>query len=590
MLDLEILNSEQRKAVESDSNTILCLAGAGSGKTRVLTYRIAQRVLDRIGPSNIVAITFTRLATKEMKERLTKLLDEEQTKALTVNTFHSFCLRWLKKYPHLIERNEDFSIYDQRDKEDVLKAIISDQYFKTTVNKVLKNHELPPESLVWQEYQYKLHKFNAIDIEMIQPLFLSILENPFVRAEIRNRYNYYFVDEFQDTDDIQLKILQRLNPDHLFVVGDDFQSIYKFRGAQVENILRFPKLYPDCETVVLERNYRSSKQIVDAANKLIKQNISQTEKKLETDKEGDFVSYITCLDQDDEVKEIAKLIKKLDKDFKDYAILCRTNKYAQSIYDRLEAQIIPCDLVTKQNDIFNTYDIRKVIAFIELAMNPKDEKKLMDTINFPVMNISNLDLKKCLILARKEEKELFDVLPEKCKERVLRFQKEAQECSCMSDFFWLSVEILDLENYYSKRDLIGKWNDLYEAQEKITQWEQVQYEMGESTGYNAFVRWLKIRDIQENMVKEEKNAVKVMTVHASKGLEFPVVFVPGLYEDHFPIKKADDMEEERRLFYVAITRAQEVLFLLYPKQIFYYGKQLNTDRSRFITEVNNTSF
>jgi DNA helicase-2/ATP-dependent DNA helicase PcrA len=496
----------------------------------------------------------------------------------------------LKRFSESIDRDENFSIYDQRDKEDILTAIIEELGYKTTVKKVLSNRESLPEKYIWDEYMFRLNRYNAIDIDMIQPMFFEILHNPAVLQYLQSQYHYYFVDEFQDTDKTQMDILRKLDPENLFVVGDDYQSIYRFRGACVENILEFPNIYPGSETIILNRNYRSTKNIVNAANNVISNNVSQIKKDLVTEREGSSVEIAELPDVDSEFDWIAKNISETGAENKDYAILCRTNRYALAACDYLKSRLIPAKVLTNKDSIFDMPDIKKIISFIEVAVNPLDEKKILDTVQFPYKTISDTGLKKIVLKSKTLSRSLYEIIGEFYTSKITKFIESAKKLSTMKEFFMLAVETLELESFYEKRDLTGRIGDIHKAFLTFEIWERVQHSLSEPTDFSAFIKWLKLKDIQENFVQEEMNVVKILTVHGAKGLEFPIVFVPGLYEGHFPISNNDDMEEERRLFYVAITRAKDKLFLSYPQGTTsiispYSGKYTPVKPSKFIFET-----
>jgi DNA helicase-2/ATP-dependent DNA helicase PcrA len=600
---LQGLNDQQLQAVTSDSPNILCLAGAGSGKTRVLTHRIAHLNMDkRFGTSNMLALTFTRLAAKEMKERVFVLIGEHEGKKLTIGTFHSFCVQVLREWGHLVGIEPNFTIYDEEDREEIVKSIIRDLgYKKVKVQDVLYSLQDPPEDSpterVVDEYMYRLAQNNAVDLDGLLVHTKEVLSFHPAQWDLTNRYRYVFVDEFQDTNDVQFEIIQRLSPDMLFLVGDDFQSIYGWRGANVENIIRIPIQFPAFEVVKLERNYRSTKHIVKAANSLITHNQKQTEKKLISDREGDRISYNCYLDDAGEAQVIASII--LDsvrgRSWSDYAVLARTNNQIKKVKDVFDYFGIPAQVVNNQGDVFKKHDIRKLLTFIEAAVNPQDNISFLKIINFPYPRLTDLELSKMEFSSLNSEKTLFEESQEIDVPALQAFRNTLDalkslidESDTALDVIRGSIDLIGLKDFYVSKGVNNRLGDIDVLFYQVEKWQSVQETLGESININSFLKWLRTKDIQERLVQEEVNAVKLMTVHASKGLEFPVVFVIGLNQNTFPSHRAEDLEEERRLFYVAITRAKEQLYLSRPerKPLFPGGPMVEQIQSQFIGELN----
>jgi len=601
---LDGLNEQQLQAVTSDSSTILNLAGAGSGKTRVLTHRITHLHQEkRVGTSNILAITFTRLAAKEMKERTMKLVGKSEGYKLTIGTFHSFCVRVLKEWGHLVSLEKNFTIYTEDDRRAIIQSCIDELGYKVKLQDVMDNLYVvsPDDSQVAKvaaEYRYRLVRNNALDLDGLLVYLRVVLTFPQAQAELQNRYRYVFVDEFQDTNDIQLEIISLLNPDNLFVVGDDFQSIYGFRGSNVRNIIEFPNKYPGCEVVKLERNYRSTKQIVSAADSLIKHNLSQTEKALITDRDGADIRYTVMPDDGIEAMNVADMISaefKLTETWSGIAVLARTNRQLQKVKDALDQRDIPSLIVSSQDDVFKKHDIRMIIAFIEAAINPLDDMNIRKVINFPEARVTDLDIQKLELVALELGQSLSDVMfigTEKERDflKLLRLTRESsEEHETALEVIEEAIHQLDLRFYYYNEGLNNRAEDLATMFIEVERWQNVQESLGEPNGIYSFLKWLRMKDIQEKLVQEkEKDAVKLMTVHASKGLEFPVVFVIGMNQGVFPSKRTEDIEEERRLFYVAITRAKDRLYLTRPEYRTAYqgGPMVLQAESQFIREIN----
>lgn len=598
------LNNAQLQAVTSKSKYILCLAGAGTGKTKTLTTRIAYLNQERISCDNMLALTFTRAAGKEMKERVIHLVGEAEGKKLFCNTFHAFCVKVLKEYGGYLDYDPDFTIYDQEDRDSILQSIISEFKFKITLKKVLSVFENKTEALtskeitdaaqIHSEYLYRLMKNNAIDLDMLLTETLAILQGHRPAFEdYHNRYEYVFVDEFQDTNDVQMDIIKALNPKNLFVVGDDFQSIYGWRGARIEYILNFDKEYPGCEVIKLEENYRSTKPIVDSANALIKHNEHQTEKVLRTAKPGDkiiFNHYPTetaeikgiCLEIDAETSNIPDNYM-----YKDHAILARTNKQLAAMAEGLKYYNIPYHLISGNEDPFKVKDVRLLLNMIELALNPKDDALFKKVINFPEKRISDGEFDKLEQHAIDEELHFMEI-PHSFE--LIKFKADLKSALDIEGYagevflsfhghFWIN-------EYYTQHARPGTHEAFVKAIEAIGKWQQTQEELGEDKSIQAFLKWLHIKDIQDKLM-EEKDAVKLMTVHASKGLEFKNVFIIGMNDGVFPSDKTKDMEEERRLFYVAVTRAKEHLHISRATEVTppWGYKTLKTLPSKFIGEL-----
>ena len=600
---LDGLNERQLQAVVSDNPIILNLAGAGSGKTRVLTHRIAHLHQERrVGTSNILAITFTRLAAKEMKERAMKLVGANEGKKLTIGTFHSFCVRVLKEWGHLVDLEKNFTIYTEDDRRAIIQSCIDELGYKVKLQDVLDNlYVIFPDdstvSKVASEYYYRLKRNNAVDLDGLLFFAKEVLAFSAAQAELQNRYRFVFVDEFQDTNDIQLEIIQLLNPYNLFVVGDDFQSIYQFRGANVQNIIDFPNKYPRCEVVKLERNYRSTKQIVSAANTLIKHNVSQTEKALIADRDGADIVYTVRPDDDAEARHVAAAIgaeSKLTETWSDVAVLARTNRQLHKVKEALDRWDIPSLIVSSQDDVFKKDDIRKIIAFIEAAINPQDDINLRKVINFPEARFTDLDIQNLELKALNIGQSLSEVMQigtvkERLFYQLLESAKESsEERETALEVIEEAIHQLDLRYHYYNEGLNNRAEDLVTMFVEVDRWQKVQNVLGEPSGIFSFLKWLRMKDIQEKLVQEKVDVVKLMTVHASKGLEFPVVFVIGMNQGVFPSKRTEDMEEERRLFYVAITRAKDRLYLTRPENRVAYpgGPMAFQVESQFIREIN----
>ncbi len=597
---LKGLNESQYKAVVSDSDVILCLAGAGTGKTRVLTSRIAHLHHEhRVGTSNMLALTFTRLAGKEMKERIMGLIGEAEGKKLFCNTFHAFCVQVLKEYGHRIGLDSNFMIYDQSDRDSIIKRIISEFHYDTSVNKVLKEAQRPSETDnvekdVLEELSYRMRENNAVDLDGLLNRTEQLL-NEFidVRDYYKDQYKYVFVDEFQDTSEVQLNIIKLMDPDHLFVVGDDFQAIYGWRGAEVKNIVEFPNHFPTCETIKLTRNYRSTVPIVEASNSLIKHNNNQTNKELVTDVSGTSISFYEYDSEEDEAMETFLQIKDSDvESYSDIAILARTNRLINNMANHLKENGIPCVVLSTNNDPLKESVVQTVIGFIELAVNEKDSWRIKKLVNFPENRLRAMQLEEIELNTVMRDQTYLEALEEyQEKEPKLKsfFNVLSKLRSQIGNLdahtaFRATVHTLGLIPLYQRLGLDNRVQALAIARDTIERWCQIQRSLGDSDRPDAFLRYLVTKDIQEKMM-EDIDAVKLMTIHGSKGLEFEKVFVIGVNEEVFPNLRGD-IEEERRLMYVASTRAKSELIISRP--IFtknYGGNEEMKQRSRFINEL-----
>lgn len=596
---LDGLNQNQLQAVTSKSKTILCLAGAGSGKTTVLTRRIAHLFDNRIGTSNMLALTFTRLAGKEMKERVISLIGEQEGKKLFCNTFHAFAVQVLKEWGHLIGIEKNFTIYDQEDRTSILEVIIKELGNRTTLKKVIAEFDSFPdekseEYRVIDEYLWRLRQNNAVDLDrLIHKVVELWCFKPEALTYYQHMYTHVFVDEFQDSNDEQMKIIQMLAPENLFVVGDDFQAIYGWRGAKVEYILDFPNQYPDCEVVKLEDNYRSTSQIVTAANNLISFNEYQSEKKLIAHKEGPQITVFTTGDERIEYEEVCNRITNLHAsgmEYKDIAVLSRTNMQLARMQSLLEQNGVP-NVALGRNDIMKNRDIRSIVAWLEVIFNQKDGVALKRALAYPEPFLSENELNLLKLEAAKTEKtelETLKILDFKMAKKFfnigsLIYEKHYNGTN-ISELVQYTADILGVLKEYEEKGLQNRLQSLREGIEYIKAWEESKRSLGEDHSVMAFLKWLKYRDIQEKLV-EEKDAVKLMTMHGAKGLEFPVVFLIGLVEDTFPSRRGD-IEEERRLAYVGVTRAKEQLFLSHSlvKQQ-WNGSLVQAVKSRFLDEL-----
>jgi len=606
VLLLNGLNESQRAAVTSSAPVILTLAGAGSGKTTVLTRRVAYLHQEkRIGTSNMLCLTFTRLAGKEMKERVMKLVGEREGKKLFCNTFHSFAVSVLREWGHKLGIEPSFTIYDEEDQTAIIKTIINEQKRKCKPEEVKHDLQLLEGSegdfcsseseQVAREYAFRLKQNNAVNLNSLILLVVMLWRQADISSYYRSQYPYVFVDEFQDTSADQMEMIKLLNPDNLFVVGDDFQAIYGWREARIEYILNFPGLYPDCEVIKLEDNYRSTHSIVEAANNLISHNQHQTKKKLVAHKEGPEINITENFDDEyDEAKYVIDRIAELQKSgfpLQEIAVLARTNNQIDRIKNIMDEKKIPALRVSGSGDPFKKRDVRLMLAWLDFYNNRRDNNTLRKILNFPKPYFSPLELKKLELTAMKKDLSLLDAIESS---ENTDFSKDlaeldnriaADQAYKPSECLKSLVRALKLEEIYSQKGLENRRMEVERAYSYMLSWEGSTEALGEHNGLSAFLKWLRYKDIQEKLIWEQ-NTVRLMTVHAAKGLEFSTVFVIGMVQDIFPSKRTEDFEEERRLFYVACTRAKENLNLLCSKTVeSWSGEQKPAVASQFLQEL-----
>jgi DNA helicase II / ATP-dependent DNA helicase PcrA len=595
---LHELNDEQRQAAVSESKNILCLAGAGTGKTKTLVSRIAHLNDNRVGPSNMLALTFTRLAGAEMKERLEKLIGEEKTKELFCNTFHSFCVNVLREFGYKVGLDSNFMIYDQADRDSLIKTIIDEFCYRTTVNKVLdaiysEVSETSEEVAVLKELHFRMNSNNAIDLdgllEMVKQLFIHYSD---VTEHYRKQYKYVFVDEYQDTSDTQKEIIQLLDPEHLFVVGDDFQAIYGWRGAEVENILNFDKEFENVETVKLTKNYRSTKPIIDAANRLIKFNVNQTDKELETSLEGVEVTIEHYENMREEADAIVEKIAQA-KSFSDIAILARTNAQIEQMERALRENNIPTLVLSNKGDPLKDQDTQMLLGFMEIVINQKESWKIKRLVNYPETRLGILQLEEVELYRIERDCTYLEALQAKQKDypKLQSFFNIINKLKSLNLYqmdamtaFRAIVHTVGIIPMYQEKGLNNRVERLAMARDRIGRWIKQQERLGDKPSPENFLRWMVTRDIQEKLM-DDRDAVRLMTVHGSKGLEFETVYIVGVNEDVFPSGRGD-IEEERRLMYVAVTRAKRKLHISGNRfKTDFSHKRVALEESRFISEL-----
>jgi DNA helicase-2/ATP-dependent DNA helicase PcrA len=595
---LDDLNEEQKKAVTHIDGALLVLAGAGSGKTKTLTSRLAYLISLGIDPVNTLTLTFTNKAATEMRERALNMINRKTTPPLLL-TFHKFGLIFLRLYIHLLNRDSNFIIIDSDDQKKIIKSISKDLPINFIIKEIskYKNSFLTPDEVftlanesiyknlayIYEKYQKYLLENNLVDFDDLLLLSYKILnENEDLCSEISNKYQYIMVDEYQDTNEIQLKLLKKLckNHNNICVVGDDDQSIYGFRGANHKNILNFEKDF-NAKVIKLQINYRSTAQILNAANKLISYNKNRYKKELISAKgDGEKIDVIESYNEITESEEIAKRIKLLiNKGINpnEIAILYRINALSRAIEDALRSYNIAYKLIGGIK-FYEREEIKDLISYLRLIANPNDEYSFKRVVNKPKRGIGKATLLK--LEKEKGDKNYLEFI----KENDLNFlsKKAAKTLKEFANF------IDKLSNYKIDEipEILEKtieFSSSYKDEDKKRNIEEFYGIMRENRNIEVreFLNELSLQSDQDTI---ENTMINVMTIHASKGLEFDYVFVTGMEEGSFPLNDAD-IEEERRLAYVAFTRAKKKLTLSFTKSRYIRGIRNSVNPSRFLEEA-----
>ena len=618
------LNEPQEQAVRHEGGPLLVLAGAGSGKTRIITERISHLVSERkVRPYNILAVTFTNKAANEMKQRVAKIASSE-AKNIWIGTFHSTCLRILKRDINKLEGySRDFSIYDDSDQLKLIKdcmgrlnigeRLISPKSARSQIdgakNKGIGPHD--PElneydknvQRIYSLYEEELRKSNALDFGDLLHLTVKLFEkNLDVLDSYQNQFHHILVDEYQDTNHVQYKIVEMLSRKHrnIFVVGDDNQSIYGWRGADIKNILNFEKDFSDAKIVKLEQNYRSTKNILEAANKLITHNKNRHEKNLHTVNDaGELISYYEASDDKDEARhissQIAGLKKSTEYDYKDIAIFFRTNSQSRLIEEELLRLCIPYKMVGG-TEFYKRKEIKDILAFLKIIVNPSDDISLKRIINVPPRGIGSVTINNIEVIAQDKGISFYEAIQLALKEKVL-------SSSVITKLSRLNTLLTELIDFPDKNDIVALINHVLHKTKYLDMLEKEE-ERRENIGeiLNLAVEFQKEREEPQlndfldsislasdlDKFRESSDQVTLMTLHSAKGLEFPVVFIAGMEENllpHFNSTMNGQVEEERRLFYVGITRAKEKLHLASAERRMVFGKLQGSIPSRFISEL-----
>ncbi len=639
---LEQLNGNQREAVLYCDGPSLVIAGAGSGKTRVLTYKIAYLLQNGgLKPWNILALTFTNKAAREMKERIAQLVGEKQARYLEMGTFHSVFSHILRREAEHIGFQAGFTIYDQADSRSLVKSICKEmqlddkQYKPTSVAdqiSMAKNHLILPDAFpkcslfdpkrpkvyaVYKAYQERCHQANAMDFDdLLVQTYLLFERNEDIRKKYAARFQFVLVDEYQDTNFVQQQIVLQLTRDHqrVCVVGDDAQSIYSFRGANIDNILDFQKHYDDTRLFKLEQNYRSTQFIVQAANSLIRKNVRQIPKNVySNNEEGEKLTLKPAYSDKEEALIVCKDIKRIRSQeqcaFSDFAILYRTNSQSRSFEEQMRKDNIPYRIYGGLS-FYQRKEIKDVIAYFRVVVNPNDEEALKRIINYPARGIGDTTLNRIVAAASTYGVSLWTVLSQP----VLFHLEVAKATAAKIEAFrnlvegWIGrlpnedayelghsiiMESGISKDIYSSRNIedISRQENLEEFLGGMQEFVESRREegMGEQTALSDFLQEVALLTDLDSDKDDEQPKVSLMTIHSAKGLEFPTVFVVGLEENIFPsplcTNSMRELEEERRLLYVAITRAERHCILTCAENRFRYGRMEYDTPSRFIRDI-----
>ncbi len=628
---LEDLNPVQQEAAKTTNGPVMIIAGAGSGKTRVLTYRIAHLIECGVPPYEILALTFTNKAANEMKERIRALAGEKAGR-LWMGTFHSMFARVLRRECEALGYTRSFTIYDSDDSLNAIKncmaqAGVSSQQVSPQLLRSLisgaKNQLLTPRGYaeqardyteekaaeVFRLYDRVLERSNAMDFDdlLLKPIQL-FTRFPNILAKYQHQFKFILVDEFQDTNRAQYQVTKLLTEKfgNICVVGDDAQSIYAFRGADIRNILDFAKDFPECKTFRLEQNYRSTRSILGVADRLIRNNLDQLKKNLWTENpEGSAVSVVECVDDRDEGYTIIQAIQeettREKHNLKDFAVLYRTNAQSRSLEDQLRRAGIPYVIVGGIR-FYERKEIKDVLAYLRLLVNPRDNESFLRSINTPTRGIGDTTIEKVKAFASRHDRSLFETLSDISRIEGLA-DRAKRNLSDFRDFVGkyaqLKKEMSLSEVVRSLVDEIGILRIFKEegTAESMARWENVQELLSAISDFHDTRKEGTLEEFLEEVAlvsdmdtwEGTKKAVTLMTLHSSKGLEFPVVFIAGLEEGLLPFYTNSidrpDLEEERRLFYVGITRAKQKLVLTHARMRYRFGEPAIPSPSRFLSEI-----
>jgi DNA helicase-2/ATP-dependent DNA helicase PcrA len=635
---LKGLNSSQRQAVEQTEGPVMIIAGAGSGKTRVITYRVAHLIAKGVDPFQILVLTFTNKAAKEMRERITKVVGAE-AKNIWMGTFHSVFSKILRVEAHKIGYPNNFTIYDTDDSKSLLKAILKEMNLDDklynpnfvygrismaknnliSVAEYQKNEQIQADDFssgrgklgeIYQAYAARCFKAGAMDFDdLLFKTNVLLKEHPDVVSKYQNKFRYLMVDEYQDTNFSQYLIVKKLAAKNynLCVVGDDAQSIYGFRGANIQNILNFQKDYPDVKVFKLEQNYRSTQNIVNVANSIISNNKNQLDKNVFSENdEGDKIKITRSFSDNEEGKSVAESIVQertnLALNWSNFAILYRTNAQSRSMEEALRKLNIPYKIYGGQS-FYQRKEIKDLVAYFRLTFNNSDEEAFKRIINYPARGIGKTTIDKIILAADQQNQTMFNIissaneyLDNRAAVAVSNFATTIQSFAAVAK----NNNAYDAALHIAQNS--GLLKDLYEDKsvEGISRYENIQELLNgikefserediEDRGLDIFMQDIALLTNDDNDKGDQKDTVSLMTIHSSKGLEFPQVYIVGLEENLFPsqmsLNSRADLEEERRLFYVAITRAEQKVHMSYATSRFKFGTLINCEPSRFLDEI-----
>lgn len=649
--DIESLNPQQKEAVLYNNGPSLVIAGAGSGKTRVLTYKVAYLLDLGLPPENILALTFTNKAAAEMKQRIARMVGYNKSKGLAMGTFHSIFARILRSEAGYLSLTPSFTIYDTDDSKSLVKAVMKDmgidtkqaekQYTPSFVlsrisaakNSVMfpkdyivsdfalqdKRRDMPRVGEIYTEYMRRLRAANAVDFDDLLLLtYVLFRDNEEILQKYRERFQFILVDEYQDTNTLQYYIVRMLAAQHhrVCVVGDDAQSIYAFRGAKIGNILNFCNNFPEARTFKLERNYRSTKNIVSAAGSLIKKNRGQLPKNVYSEKEdGEKVKIIETRSDDEEARMIAGKIKDMGNrgaSYDDFAILYRTNSQSRKLEDALRSLSVPYEIYGGTS-FYQRKEVKDVLAYLRLIANHADDEAFRRIINVPARGIGNVTMTRIAESARNNNTSLFDTAsaPDKyglevspaAKTKLVAFTGMIGKYSGMTDNMnaleiarelvnELDLNLTDEKYGILTPDECSRLENISELLGSIGEFCESRQSEGEEASLTGFLSLAVLATDQDTKKEDEdKPKVALMTIHAAKGLEFPNVFVAGMEDGLFPgpmsLADNESIEEERRLLYVAMTRAGNLCVLSYADERFLYGQLRMNKPSRFLDDISD---
>ena len=644
---LNQLNTTQREAVTHTEGASLIVAGAGSGKTRVLTYRIAYLLQQGVPAGSIMALTFTNKAAREMKERIMRLVPANDARYLMMGTFHHVCTRLIRPHADLLGFTRDFTIYDTTDMKSLLKAICKERGLDDKIYKpaavlsrisMAKNCGISPSqystnqqllredrearmyelAVVYELYQARLKAANAMDFDDLLINMLRLMDvSPEVRNKYQQQFRYILVDEYQDTNYIQFLLVKRLAEpqNNICVVGDDAQSIYSFRGADIRNILNFQQQYPNSQLFKLERNYRSTQNIVNAANSLIHKNAHQIEKQVYSEKEeGAPLQLQAYMDDRSEADGVTSLIQRVHRKtgYDGIAVLYRTNAQSRAFENELRKHNIPYRIYGGTS-FYQRKEIKDALGYFRLAVNPRDNEALLRVIGFPGRGIGDTTMKKVATCAIEHQCSYLSVMhaPEEValdvsaatKNKLRGFaalMDQLRQLSDETDAYTFAEQVLRMTGVQTAMALdrsqegIDRAQNVQELLNAIREFVVQRQEEGiDFTPITDFLSEVSLQTDQDENLDDTTERVTLMTVHAAKGLEFPVVFIVGLEENLFPSQFCTqpwEIEEERRLLYVAITRAMEQCYLSFARQRFRNGSVTFASPSRFLNDIDRRYF